>query len=79
MAVFAGGEAFSQLWAFIVFPLIGSVLGVLLWLAVDDASLEDTVLGESDMLVDVRDRATAAAESVAGAADRATDSVTDGE
>ncbi len=43
-AVFAGGDALEQLWAFIVFPLIGAGLGVLLWLAVDDARLEDTAL-----------------------------------
>ena len=77
MAIFAGGEAIEQLWAFIVFPLIGSVVGVLAWLAVDDASLEDTVLGNSDVLLDVRDRATHAAGTVADAAESAADRVTD--
>lgn len=76
MAVFAGGDAVTQLWAFIVFPLIGAVVGVLAWLAVDDAGLEDTVLGQSDTLLDVRDRATDAAEAVGGAAGRAADAVT---
>ena len=77
MAVYAGGDALSQLWAFIVFPLIGAVVGVLAWLAVDDASLEDTVLGGSDALVDVRDKATDAAEAVGDAAAEAADAVTD--
>lgn len=54
MAVFAGGEALEQLWAFIVFPLIGAALGVLIWLAVDDASLEDTTLADGPM-TSVRD------------------------
>lgn len=76
MAVFAGGDAMTQLWAFIVFPLIGAVVGVLLWLAVDDASLEDTALGGSDTLLDVRDRATSATETVADAAGKATDAIT---
>ncbi len=39
MAVFAGGDAIEQLWAFIVFPVLGAVLGVALWLAVDDADV----------------------------------------
>lgn len=76
MAVFAGGDAVSQLWAFIVFPLIGAIVGVLLWLAVDDASLEDTMLSDTG-LVDVRDRASGAAGAVAGAAGKAADAVTD--
>ncbi len=76
MAVFAGGDALTQLWAFIVFPLIGAVVGVLLWLAVDDAGLEDTMLGKSDVLLDVRDKATGATEAVAGAAGAAADKVT---
>lgn len=70
MAVFAGGDAIEQLWAFIVFPLIGAVVGVLAWLAVDDARLEDTVLGESDLLVEARDKGQQAASAV-------TDAVTD--
>ncbi|MEM9562760.1 MAG: aquaporin [Actinomycetota bacterium] len=77
MAVFAGGDAMTQLWAFIVFPLIGAVVGVLLWLAADDASLEDTMLGQSDALVDVRDRAADAAGAVGGAAERATGAAAD--
>jgi aquaporin Z len=43
-AVFAGSDAMGQLWAFIVFPLIGSVVGVVVWLFVHDSKLEDTIL-----------------------------------
>lgn len=43
-AIFARGDALEQLWAFIVFPLIGAFVGVLTWVAVDEARLEDTVL-----------------------------------
>ena len=54
MAIFAGGDALEQLWAFIVFPIIGALLGVIVWLAVDDANLEDSMLG-STPLVGARD------------------------
>ncbi|MGZ4764006.1 MAG: aquaporin [Ilumatobacteraceae bacterium] len=35
-------EALQQLWAFIVFPLIGSVVGVAIWLMLDDSRFEQT-------------------------------------
>jgi aquaporin Z len=35
-AIFSGSDAMSQLWVFIVFPLVGAVLGVLIWLVVHD-------------------------------------------
>ena len=37
VAVFAGGEAMTQLWAFIVFPLIGAAVGAIVWALVDDS------------------------------------------
>jgi aquaporin Z len=37
VAVFAGGDALEQLWAFFVFPVLGAVLGALAWWAVDDS------------------------------------------
>jgi len=40
VAVFAGGDALSQLWAFFVFPIAGGVLGVLAWWAVRDRQLD---------------------------------------
>ena len=47
-------SALGQLWAFIVFPLIGSVVGVFVWLLVDEATLESTML-DTDMLRQTRD------------------------
>jgi aquaporin Z len=71
-AVFQRGDALEQVWAFIVFPLVGGVVGVLVWLAVDDARLEDTLL-KSDALVSARDQLTKVADSVEGALDKAGD------
>lgn len=48
-AVFARGDALAQLWAFLVFPLVGALVGVIVWLAVDDARIEDTVLVETPL------------------------------
>ncbi|MEP7047797.1 MAG: aquaporin [Ilumatobacteraceae bacterium] len=47
-ALFADSHtgALSQLWAFIIFPMIGSVVGVIIWLMLDDSRLEDTDLIE---------------------------------
>lgn len=56
-AIFADTDpnALGQLWAFIVFPLIGSVLGVFIWLIASPARLEDTVL-DHQALRSARDR-----------------------
>ncbi len=48
-------EALQQLWAFIVFPLLGAVVGVILWLMLDDSTLEDTVLVELPGASELRD------------------------
>ena len=55
-AIFADTDpsALGQLWVFIVFPLIGSVVGVFVWLLVDEATLESTML-DTDMLRRTRD------------------------
>ncbi|MGD9793667.1 MAG: aquaporin [Acidimicrobiia bacterium] len=55
-AAFAGSDALGQLWAFIVFPLVGSLLGLMLWLGVHEARLEDTLLA-NDGFIAVRDNA----------------------
>jgi aquaporin Z len=44
-AIFSGSDALTQLWAFIVFPLVGAVVGVLLWAVVHGTRMQDTVLG----------------------------------
>ncbi len=54
MAIYAGGDAMEQLWAFVLIPLLGAFVGVLLWLMIDDARLEDTALADSP-LVGLRD------------------------
>lgn len=56
-ALFADGhtEALQQLWAFILFPMVGAVVGVVIWLMLDDARLEDTDLVELPGASDLRD------------------------
>jgi aquaporin Z len=58
-------DAWEQFWAFIVFPLVGAVVGVLIWLAMDDSRLEDTMLA-STATVRARD-------TLAGATSRLTE------
>jgi aquaporin Z len=55
-AIFADADpsAVAQLWVFILFPLIGSVVGVFVWLLIDPATLESTRL-DTDMLRRTRD------------------------
>ena len=47
-------EALQQLWVFIVFPLVGAVVGVIVWLVLDDTRLEDTMLAEVPGLTGTR-------------------------
>jgi aquaporin Z len=44
-AIFGGTEPLKQLWAFLVFPLLGAIVGTLVWIGVDDTTLEDTEFG----------------------------------
>jgi aquaporin Z len=54
-AAVAGGEGLTQLWAFVVFPLIGGVLGAVLWrflegsvpAEIDTVDLPDTTIGDA--------------------------------
>ena len=56
-AIFAAPArgALGQLWAFIVFPLVGALVGVVAWLILDPARLEDTLLVEVPGAEAVRD------------------------
>jgi aquaporin Z len=36
VAIFAGGDAVTQLWAFFVFPIIGAVIGAILYKAINE-------------------------------------------
>jgi aquaporin Z len=67
-AIFAGTDAARQVWLFVLAPLGGSVLGVLAWLAIDDARLEDTRLATRATLA-VRDAGDEALERAADAID----------
>jgi aquaporin Z len=62
-AIYSGTDALSQLWAFIVFPLLGGVLGVLIWLLVPDTGIEDTMFGHR-AVVGARDRVHGAATNI---------------
>jgi aquaporin Z len=63
-AIFGGADATKQLWVFIIFPLVGAVLGLLVWLLVHDENLESTVFGSQRGLVAARDRAAGMANQV---------------
>ena len=63
VAIFAAGDALEQLWAFVVFPVIGAIVGVLAWLAISEESLEDTALGGT-VLTDIRDQASRATDQI---------------
>jgi aquaporin Z len=73
-AIFADTDpnALGQLWAFIVFPMVGAVVGVLLFLLIDDTKLEDTMLDSSAMRA-ARDAATKGGNKAVGAIDDVTD------
>jgi hypothetical protein len=42
---------------FILFPLVGAIIGVVAWLVIDEARLEDTLLVEVPGAAAVRDAA----------------------
>jgi aquaporin Z len=65
-AIFAttSSNALEQLWAFIVFPLVGAALGVVLFLMLDASRLEDTMLAEVPGLTAARDTLEKAADII---------------
>ena len=48
-ALFADTDpnALGQLWAFVVVPAVGAVGGLMLWLLIDEATIDDTVFDET--------------------------------
>ncbi len=56
--------ALEQLWAFFVFPLLGAVVGVVLFLVLDDTRLEDTMLAELPGAGELRDLAEKVADTL---------------
>ncbi|HQZ33745.1 MAG TPA: aquaporin [Ilumatobacteraceae bacterium] len=65
--------ALEQLWVFIVFPLIGAIVGVVLFLILDDTRLEDTLLADVPGLDDVRDALDKIADEAVDAVQDAVD------
>ncbi|MDJ0768688.1 MAG: aquaporin [Ilumatobacter sp.] len=55
-AVFADTDpnALGQLWAFVVVPIVAAFAGTLVWLAIDDATIDETIFDDS-VLEDVAD------------------------
>jgi aquaporin Z len=70
------GAAWKQVWAFFVFPLLGAFLAVLVWLAVDESRLEDTML-DVDGLRSARDAIADAGQRVGDMTARAGDDLQD--
>ncbi|MEQ1699779.1 MAG: aquaporin [Ilumatobacteraceae bacterium] len=66
-------EALQQLWVFIVFPLVGAVVGVIMFLMLDDTRLEDTMLANVPGLDDVRDVLDKVADEAVDAVEDAAD------
>lgn len=56
-AIFADTDpsALGQVWVFVVVPLVGAFAAVFVWLAIDEATVDDTVFDET-FLDDVADR-----------------------
>ncbi len=59
MAFWTFGQPLADVWAFIVFPMIGAVLGVMAWLVVDDETIDDTLFDDTiiDDMVDAAEEA----------------------
>ena len=67
-AAFAGGDGFEQVWLIMLFSIIGAAVGVMAFLAIDDAALEDTMLGDYAIARKARDVASSAVDTTAGVA-----------
>jgi aquaporin Z len=53
VAIFAGADAMEQLWAFIIFPLVGAALGAVAWALLDDSreiGVAETTAGDDALL-----------------------------
>jgi aquaporin Z len=62
-AIFSDADpnALAQLWPFVAVPLVAAVAGVFIWLAIDDADVDDTIF--NDTFVDeLQNRVTADAD-----------------
>ena len=65
--------ALEQLWVFVLFPLVGAVVGVVVFLILDDTRLEDTMLAQVPGLDDARDAFEKVADEAVDAVEEAVD------
>jgi hypothetical protein len=74
-ALFADPDtgALEQLWAFVVFPLLGAIVGVIIWLVIDDSTVEDTLLAEVPGVTETRDVLDRVADEAVDAVEDAVD------
>jgi aquaporin Z len=74
-ALFADPDtgALEQLWAFVVFPLLGAIVGVIIWLVIDDSTVEDTLLAEVPGVTEARDVLDRVADEAVDAVEEAVD------
>jgi len=74
-ALFANPDtgALEQLWAFVVFPLVGAIVGVIIWLVIDDSKVEDTLLAEIPGVTEARDAIDRVSDDAVGAVEDALD------
>ena len=49
MAIFADTDpnALGQVWVFVLVPMLASFAGLLVWLAISEATIDDTILDET--------------------------------
>jgi aquaporin Z len=59
VALFADTDpsAIAQVWVFIAVPIVAAMAGVLVWLAIDDATIDDTIFDDT-ILEDISDAVT---------------------
>lgn len=64
MALFAGGDSLEQLWAFVIFPLVGALLGSVLWSFLSEDGEPAPSPGTPERPPSVREAAARATASV---------------
>ena len=60
------GDVFEQVWLIMLFAVIGAAVGCLVYLAAEDASLEDTMIGDYAVARKARDVASGVVDTTAG-------------
>jgi hypothetical protein len=57
----------------VVFPLLGAIVGVIIWLVIDDSTVEDTLLAEVPGVTEARDVLDRVADEAVDAVEDAVD------